>query len=216
MWLGLKRSRFNPGLTIEVETPSLDEVDAKDLLKYDLIFITGHCLKNPWVLSEGERSKLEHYLENGGTIWIDQCGNDGGPRAPNLIIRNFPVPFEWKEVFPWSHFLLRQRIVTKHPLVDGSLCYEIKFPSLLGCPRLPWTAEVLLEELDERYKVLVEDAKHHPTIVFAEGIGKGGKVLITSYDFACSIHAWYDFIGIKYDPQDLMFAYNVLLWAKKK
>lgn len=213
-WLALNRSRFNPGINIEVETPDIDEVTKKGLTRYDIIFITGHSLKEPWTLSEEQNEKLTYYLEEGGAIWIDQCGEDGGPNAPNLIIKNFPVPFEFKRVFPWSHLLGRQRIAKPHPILDGSLCFEIKYPSLLGLYRFPWTGEVLLEDLDSRYDVLVEDMRGHPTIIVAEGIGEGkGRVLITSYDFSCSIHAWYDFLGVKYDPQDLMFAYNVLLWA---
>lgn len=215
MWSALEKSRFNPGIKVEVETPHIDEED--DLLKYDLVFITGHSLREPWRLTEKQKSKLDFYLRNGGTIWIDQCGNDGGPRAPNLVLQNFPLRFEWREKFPWSHFHLRQRIAEDHPLLNGEICYEIRHPSFLGLPRLPWTAEIFLENLDPRFRVLVEDSKHHPTIVVAEKIGeKNGKLILTSYDFACSIHVWKDFIGFKYDPQDLMFAYNLLLWSKRR
>jgi hypothetical protein len=102
----------------------LDLADDR-LFNYPLLFITGHY---SFELNEKERSNLKTHLENGGLLWIEDCGGleKAFARHGKFSDRSRKL---MKEIFPDGEF---QVLPFDHDLYQFPFSFPRGLPPLVG------------------------------------------------------------------------------------
>lgn len=170
--------------TIDVQTAS-----EEDFLQYGLIVISGH---SSYSFTPEENGKLKHFLDNRGTIWVDNCG---GLQLSNFILS---VEFSNYEV----QYMGQDIIVPNHPLIDG--VYTLSSAEVNALGEGATGNSNLIVDKDPSYKELIrEHATGEPLTLTYESTT--GRIVITAQDVLCAIES--------VETEDLKFAYNVIGWS---
>jgi len=182
---------LNQSLEVYISWGILNISDPLDsFYNYELIYITGFDSELSLTVEESE--KLALFVENGGTIWIDN--SDGWQ------VVNFFLPFSFSE-YAYADVRRSEIVNASHPLIDGK--YLISDSDVCEFGDELYYHYINIESPE--YQVLIIDSLYDwPLTVYASH--GWGKVLITSQSIGKGI--------IREDPEDLKFGYNVLYWVE--
>ena len=182
---------LNQSLEVYISWDILNLSDPLDsFYNYKLIYITG--FDSDLSLTVEESEKLALFVENGGTIWIDD--SDGWQ------VVNFFLPFSFSE-YAYADVRRSKIVNASHPLIDGK--YLISDSDVCEFGDELYYHYINIESPE--YQVLIIDSLYDWPLTVYASYG-WGKVLITSQSIGKGI--------IRGDPEDLNFGYNVLYWVE--
>jgi len=176
--------------TINWSIIDLLEAPKEQFLNYDIIIATSHY---EYVLTDEDNEKLKFFVENGGVLWIDDCGLRENARAPlyNLFLfvefRYGEVEYQGQDVLNWSH-----------PLING--IYKLVQAEIDGLGEGTKGFSDMIQFYDPRYEVIIKERESGYALTLLASYGNG-KVVITAQDILCALEAG--------ESEDIKFAYNI-------
>ncbi|MFQ6060591.1 MAG: DUF4159 domain-containing protein [Thermoplasmata archaeon] len=196
---------------IEYEPIWFDQILTGECLlsDYDIVVTTGH---EYYSFTDEERTILEDYIQGGGILWMDDCGNielDNLPFGYEIDFGSGTYPY-WGLAYDDDY----QVFEPTHPLMVE--VYDISDPSNIRTdpvngaqwftPFVSWHSnyEVILWGIDEIWGL------EGPAILAAQ-VGYGA-IVASAMDITCGLEA----LSYRNYPAprfDFRFVYNMLAWS---
>lgn len=174
----------------------ISSVPTSQLLDYNLIFLTNHYTTT---FTDADKAKFESWIKAGGTLWIDDCGN--------MNPSNFFLPFGFASYD--GHTNIGAKSVTSgnedHYFFNN--VYDLTSAEIGALGNDGYSAHIT--GYDAGWTVLLTNEGNAalPDLMWRNyGLG---RIILTADDYGCGIND-------SLNPEDLKFAYNVMLWAKEK
>jgi hypothetical protein len=191
-----------------------DVVSGQDKLSaFQLVVTTGH---GNLTFTAEERAVLEHFLDGGGVLWIDDCGSVQIDNFPFGLEIDFgaeavPTPYPaWGTCFG-DHFNIPD---PNHPLVQS--VFQIVASGIRTDPGLKeatWFTPMF--QVDPTYKTVVEgtDTVYNMSGPAVVALRRGkGKIVATAMDITCALQCQ-SYANGSLPLFDYRLVFNMLAWV---
>jgi hypothetical protein len=174
----------------------ISSVSTAQLLDYDLVFLTNHYTTT---FTDADKAKFESWIKAGGTLWIDDCGN--------MNPSNFFLPFGFASYDGHTNYGAKTVTSGHEDHYFFNNAYDLTPAEIAALGNDGYSSHIT--GADAGWTVLLTNEGNDalPDLMW-RNYGEG-RIILTADDYGCGIND-------SLNPEDMKFAYNVLLWSKEK